>query len=540
MRWDWQRGRRAPTAALFALCLAALWLQFHHIERTLPYPLDAAEARITGPATRTLQTGTLHPGSFDTPSFPKYLAAASMAVGFVRGAARFEIDDVKELQGRGGASGTYYAGPSVMRTARRVFALVAIITLAATGWVAWLAVERPAAMVVAPLVLFASPLFFSRSWANLNAEIVGTCFVVLAIAACLLGIRHPTAQRAGIVPGALAGFAAGSTYALALAVVPVLLAVGLFFTGPQRARLWLTATAAAAAAFFVAVPLSLADIPGFLDGLAAAASHYASGPPAAEQGHRLQHFFLHVGDLASAFGVAAPVALWGWCTYLVADWRRAAVLGIFPITLLWLLAAERTHVASSALSLHPFVAVFAARGLLWVWDWLRVRATRKRWRRFGERRARAVAFVALVAAVVPMWHVADHLRDRTDSRNRAEAWIEERIPAEWTIVAPTELNFDPRDLEARGRRVVTVDLRSGHDAGSLHALFVDVPSPAVILVPRWAVDPQSAGGEDLDTLTDIARRWRTIEAFGTHPVLLNHPWSSTPSGDPAFAIAVLK
>src|SRR5688572_4566895 len=93
-------GRRAVriwSAALALLCLGTLWLQFRHIERTFPYPRHVDEGFISGPADRMVTTGTLHPYTFNYPSLPKYLAAAGMAAGFIRGAGDLKIREVRQI-----------------------------------------------------------------------------------------------------------------------------------------------------------------------------------------------------------------------------------------------------------------------------------------------------------------------------------------------------------------------------------------------------------------------------------------------------------
>ena len=147
--------------------------------------------------------------------------------------------------------------------------------------------------------------------------------------------------------------------------------------------------------------------------------------------------------------------------------------------------------------------------------------------------------MALLIIVVPFWHVAEHLRDRTDSRNLARAWIAEHLPDNQAIVVPTELGFDRRGLEAGGRRVKVVELGSARDPDALNALLSDVPSPAVIMVPRWGADARSPGQASANALNGLAGRWRVIKRFGSKDVLVNYLFP-TAWGDPAFSIAVLR
>lgn len=271
---DQRRAVRLWTLTLILLSLGVLSLQFRHIESTLPYPRHVDEAFIAGPARITLQAGTLHPQTFNYPSLPKYLASLGMAVGFLRGASHLEVRETRYL---GNMNYPHYDVPRVMQTARQLFAALSVLALAATGFSAWLAFRKPATIVLAPLILLTSPLFFFHSWTYLNVDIIGTSFVVLATLACLLGIRRPSILQSAVVPAVFTGLAAGSKYTLALVALPALSAIGLYFTGSRRIWGLMVALLTTVLAFLVAVPYSVIDIPAFLDGVASEAFHYASG-----------------------------------------------------------------------------------------------------------------------------------------------------------------------------------------------------------------------------------------------------------------------
>jgi hypothetical protein len=353
-------------------------------------------------------------------------------------------------------------------------------------------------------------------------------------------MRRPSLLHSGIVPGVCAGLAAGSKYTLALVILPVLLGIGL--SGPRGRKAWTSAAAIGAmvAAFVAVVPYCLIDIPGFLNGVAWETFHYASGHRGFNAEPGLSQLLFYARHFASEFGIGGLfVAVLGISTFAVIDWRRALVLIAFPVALLWLLSSQRTHFTRNVLSLHPLVATYAAVGLLSLHGWMLRLARRRRWVREPGTRPAAVLAVVLVVGLLPWWHFADYLRDRTDSRNQAVAWIEERLPRDWTIVIPKQLGVDARRLQSTGRRVVVVDLQSARDAGAIDALFVNVPSPAVMMVPRWGADQRYPGGEPAALLNELARRWHAIRTFGTNPVLVNYS-SSAPWGDPAFAIASLR
>ncbi len=144
-----------------------------------------------------------------------------------------------------------------------------------------------------------------------------------------------------------------------------------------------------------------------------------------------------------------------------------------------------------------------------------------------------------MAATVPFWSIADHLRDRMDSRNHAREWLAENLPSNWTLVVPSELGFDPNGLEVRGRKVMVMPFRNARDLRALNALVNDVPSPAAIMVPSWGADPRSPGRLAADALNGATPSWRELAKFGSNDVLVNYLWP-TAWGDPAFSIKVLR
>jgi hypothetical protein len=529
-------GTAAWKTALVLLCLCTLGLLFRHIERSLPYPLHVDEGFISGPAANVLKTGSLHPTRFNYPSLPTYLAAAAMSFGFLRAAGQLEIRDIQRI---GEVGYPYYETARVMQSARQVFALMAVLCVAMTGWAAWMASRRPATLVLAPLILVSSPLFFRHSWVYLNVDIIGASFVILTVVAALVGTRQPSLWQCALLPGALAGFATASKYTLAVVILPVLLSIGLFFPRDRRIVAMATAFAAMVVAFAAAMPYSLLDIPGFLSGVGYETFHYASGHAgfAGDPGWPQLRYYLH--HLVSEFGwPAAVLAVGGIFALVVADWRRAVVLLMFPAALLWLLSMQRVHFTRNVLSVHPFVAVFASLALVSLANQVLAFAARRS-SLARSTLVRVVLVLGLVAAAIPVWRFVDYVRDRTDSRKLARAWIDEHLPPDWTLVIPTELNVDRRGMDAGGRRIVVVELRHSRHHEAVQALFSSIPGPAVLMAPRWGADRRTPGQSAANALNEVSRQWRVLQTFGTNDVLYNYA-VHTAWGDPAFALAVIK
>lgn len=536
-RCNRRRAIRMWTAALVLLCGASLWLRLRNIEGTLPYPLFVDEVFVAAPAARMLTTGKLNPHYFNYPSLPMYLTAVGMAGGFLRSARHHEIQDIANL---GNVRYPYYDTPGAVQGARQLFSLLSVVALAAAGLVAYVALKTPAAIFFAPLFLEVSPLFFSQSWTYLNVDIVGTCFVVLALVACLKGIKELSMYQSAVLAGVFAGLATASKYTLALVIVPVLLAIWFYFDARRRISASVATLGAMLAAFLIVVPYSVLDIPGFLNGLAYEAYHYSHGHHGYDADPGLPQLYYYAGQFVAEFGAGgAALAILGACVFSLADWRRALVLLSFPIALLWLLAAQRVHFGRDILSLFPIASLFLAFGVVSVYGWTLKLASGRRWTEGGLRRPVSVVVgLVLIAIAMPFGHITDQLRGRTDSRNLAQAWIQAHFPMEWSIIVPKQLCVDIRDLKAKGRRVTVVDLNSAGDAEILHKLLIESPVPAVIMVPRWDAHFRFPGWDIAEILSNVTSHWRIVKTFGSHPVNVEPP--VIPLGDPAFAVAILE
>ena len=156
----------------------------------------------------------------------------------------------------------------------------------------------------------------------------------------------------------------------------------------------------------------------------------------------------------------------------------------------------------------------------------------------ASRRLRAGGAVALTAATIPLWHLPNELRDRTDSRTLAVRWMIERVPADFAVVVPTQLRLDARPLKKRGTRVVEVDLQSVRDAEAFRRTIGEAGGSAVLLLPHWGADARFEGQKLADQLNAVASGRTPLKSFGRNPVLVNYA-EPAPWGDPQFAIVDL-
>jgi hypothetical protein len=536
------RLRRLPASYLWGLSLAvvllgALRVEFANIANTLPYPHHVDEPAVARAGLRVITTGSFRPESFNYPALPKYLTAAGLGVGVIRAARNAEFLTVELI---GNVGYPYYDARLPMQTARQLFVLLSALALAMTAVCAWHAFRRPAIILLAPLITLVTPLYFFHSWSYLNVDIVGTCFVMMTLAACFAATWRPSVVNSAIVPGFCAGLATGSKYTLAVAIVPVLLGVWLFVRPGRRIVGTLTAIGALVAAFLLVAPYSVLDLPAFVNDVAYEGFHYATRHPGFDDPAGLAQLRYYAAHLIADFRPAGMcLAALGLFVGIAVDARRTAMLLALPVASLGLLIQERVHFTRNVLAFHPIIAVFVALGLLAAHESLRRWMTASRWSGLARQHfVQWAAAAGLIVIAVPPAHVLDLVRDRTDSRVAATAWLASRVSSGWTVVVPEQLSFSIRELQASGLNVKVVDLQHARTREAVDDLTADVSAPSLILVPRWGSDPNFVGAKEADKLNDLATRWRPIKTFGTQVVQVNHP-NPAPDGDPAFFVAAL-
>ena len=518
---------------LLALCTISMWFRFSHIQGTVPYPYHVDEAAVIGPARSMLVTGDLHPGTFNYPSLPKYLAAIGLAGGFLRAAREGEIANVQQI---GPVAYPYYGTPTAVQGARWLFALLSVVALGMTGVVAWFVTQRSAVIFVGPLTLMSSNLFFSHSWRYLNVDIVGACFVVLAVASCLQAAERPSFTRSAVIPGLWVGLATASKYTLGVVLVPVLLGIWIYQDADRRFLTTLAAVATSCVTFLVVVPYSILDLPAFLNGLAAEARHYNSGhtgfdanPGMAQLGYYARHF-------VAEFGIVGGIlAVLGLSSVVVRDRRLAVLLTAFPVALIALLVVQRVNFPRNVLAIHPFYAVLVGYGLIVLHRTCTRVVERRSWVPKYRPHVTAVLACVLVVVVLPPQRFLAQARGLIDSRHLARTWMVNNVPPGWTVVIPSALGFDTRHLdETWDFDVVEVDVMSVRQQRDMLA---SLRGEAIAFVPTWGADGRFETETDPAEMNKGATAMRVVEEFGINPVLLNYR-PPTAWGNPRFRVVV--
>ena len=528
-------ARKQPKArrwllALMVLCAVAFVLRSQHIRESLPYPTHTDERFIATAAAEVLKTGDFHPGTLKYPALPAYIAALGMAVGFVSAAANDEIGSIDEI---GSVAFPRYTHSRIVGAARLTFALLSVFALALTGWLAWMLIGRPGALLTAPLVLFGVDYYFTMSWRYLNVDIVATLFVMAGLVAAVHATKaRYSLLRLVVVPAACAGLAAASKYIHGLLLVPVVVAILQF--APVQRRLSATAVAVLTAGFvFVAAnPFSVLDLPTFVSDLAYQARDYASGKPGHSSEKGWPKLAYYAQALAADFGVVALIAGGvglGMATWL--DRRQITIIASFALALLGLLLPWRSEFARNILPLFPLLAVFVAAGIHFAYERL-LRAWGKGLPHGRQQALFGAALFMLLSSLVlhePLTRLDDQLAPVENSRKAAVSWISSNVSKDTTLIVPSELGLAVEPLTAQGFPVRILDFMQLDTAEVIDAVVADIPTVAVV-IPRWEADFRFASAELVRRVNRAAAQasLQPIASFGSSGAVPTHVWRLAP------------
>jgi 4-amino-4-deoxy-L-arabinose transferase-like glycosyltransferase len=231
--------------------------------------VSAVETDVVRGASQLIRTGSYHP-ALTHPTLPLYLhtavAIAHFMIGAVRGAWSSLVDYGPHQFVAWGRGFSAFLGT----------AAVVVVYQIGMRWGARHALLAAGLMAVTP-----THVAVSREIGDGSPLVFFSALTLL----CSLTAVERGRRTSFIAAGATAGMAASSHYAGAIILIVPLVAGWMTMTG-ETSRLSRAAwvVVAAVAAFVVTTPLSVRDLPAFLDGFAAAASPWAAGSTAGGAG----------------------------------------------------------------------------------------------------------------------------------------------------------------------------------------------------------------------------------------------------------------
>jgi 4-amino-4-deoxy-L-arabinose transferase-like glycosyltransferase len=433
--------RQSAITLAIILALAAM-LRFVGIGSGIPFNIGVDEPEIMERAVAMMRTGDFNPHFFDYPGLYFY-------VQLVVACARFIV----------GATAGYWTSLDQVATAdfylwgRAVTALFGTLTVLLTYFIGMRWGTRYAALAAGLMAVM--PLHVRESHYVLT-DVPLTFFVTLTL---LLTLRASERERASDFAwaGAAAGLAAGTKYPGALSLLLPLIAVWMTLGAkPSRLLASLAVLGGAAAAFLIAAPYTLLDLPAFLNGYAHLAGYYSPKPL---QEPAWQTYFKHLSRsmawpafvlVLTGLGLGALRAVRG------PGRVRWTVTIVFPLLYFYFLSGQTLVYGRYLLPLLPFVCLLAAAGCVSGVSLLR---------RFDIPRAARTAIIVgvTVAAVLPpAWQSLDFMRGltRTSTVEQAHAWMIEHLPKGASIVIETQGLLAPKQFKARNVPQLVMDYRA--------------------------------------------------------------------------------
>lgn len=390
---------------LFGILACAFGVRAWDLSANVPYAVGVDEPAIVDRALGILQTGDWNTHIFDYPTLVIYIQAFVTAVCFLFGASHARWSSLQTLD----ITAVYQAGR---------FVAAAIGT--ATVWLTYRIgkdLDSRTLGLVAAAELAVFPMHVRESHYILT-DVPTTAFVALTLLLALRAARRRTVE-AYWWAGAAVGLSAAAKYN-GIAVAPVVALVWLIHerSAPDRGRKAWAGIAAGALAFLLAVPYSILDLPGFLNGFGAQLARFSrpSGdvPP-------WRTYLIH---LSLAWRYWVPTAALG--AAIVVFRRRLtqwAVPIVFVVLYYYVLATHSVVFGRYALPLLPGICLLAAVPIVEIG-----RAARRSWRPAAGPALTvlgALIMVAVFGATTVDWLV--QFRE-SDTRTMTARWMKAALP----------------------------------------------------------------------------------------------------------------
>jgi len=425
-----QIEKKILTLILTVALAARLWF----LSTGVPHAVGIDEPAIVDRVLGILSTGSWNTHAFDYPSLVIYLHAVVAIVRFLFGAER----------GQWGSLADFDIG-SVFLAGRFVTSLIG----AATVWMTWRLgrlIHSPALGLVAAAQLSVLSLHVRES------RFILTDVPVTALCVLALWFSLRAASSHTVAAFAWAGAAVGLTAAAKYNGAVVAIALAIAWLREYREQGWgwkgVAAVLAMGAAFLLAAPYSILDLPGFLNGFAAQMSRFAL---ARDYGTPigliyLKHLMLQGGRLwVYAAGVGIVFAL-------VRAERRVLWWGplLFGALYFYVLHTHSPVFARYALPLVPVVCLLAALTVV------ELAGIAARWSQSRSAEAFVLILGSMALVAQPAMHTGAWIASLTDRDTRAIAaeWMRGQLPRGTRIVV--ELN-GPTYMSSAGLSVTRVE-----------------------------------------------------------------------------------
>jgi 4-amino-4-deoxy-L-arabinose transferase-like glycosyltransferase len=359
-----------------------------------------------------IKTGDFNPHFFDYPSLYMYVQAVVAVFRFAVGAMQGMWSGLAQAP----TEEFYVWGRAV--TATLGTATVWIVYRAGMRWGGRTA-------LLAAVMIAVMPLHVRESHYVLT-DVPATFLVMLTLLLSLRAHERSTAWSFALA-GAAAGLAGATKYNGVLAVLmPLLACLMTPAARPSRPMAMLWIVTAMLAAFFLAAPYTIIDLPSFLNQFARLSSEFKAPPVTTEQIWLiyLKHLRLALytpGSLVVIIGIA----LGFWRIWTGPERLKWALVSIFPLVYFRFISNQNIFYGRYLLPLVPFLSILAAAAVVWLIEWMRHTEIR--------RPVRNLVIVALTLAVIapPAYSAIAYDADAAKewTTEQAYRWIRREVPA---------------------------------------------------------------------------------------------------------------
>jgi 4-amino-4-deoxy-L-arabinose transferase-like glycosyltransferase len=481
--WREASDMRPSRLGLALVLAAAAALRFWSLGHGIPHALSVDEPEIVERALRMMKAGTLNPHFFDYGSLHIYIQFLVSVVRFIAGSVTGAWSSLASAP----SDSFYLWGRAV--TAAFGVATVFVVFRIGLRWGSRHALLAAALLAVMPLHV--------RYSHYVLIDVPLTFFVALTMLLSLAAHERP-ALRAFVWAGAVAGLAAAVKYNGGLALVMPLVACFLTPAArPSRAVCAMAAIAASAAAFFLAAPFTILDLPGFLDRFAGLTAEYRNAAPPAEPG-----IILYLQHLRLQFGTPGMIMI---ASGVIMGLIRAvrgpgqvswALALVFAVPYFFMVAGQRIIHARYMLPLVPMLCVLAAAVVISGVSLLR--------RYQFPRGVRTALIAGLTLALLGPPAVSavgfNRVIARTSTTDLAYRWIIANVPEGSLIVHEgNHLTFPAR---YRSERILQLRQRTCEDYAERGADYLIASSQSY---GPYLESPQVAGDQYREYMTLFAR-----------------------------------
>jgi 4-amino-4-deoxy-L-arabinose transferase-like glycosyltransferase len=442
---------RRSLLVLAAILVVAAMLRFWGLGTGIPYAVGVDEPELMNRVVHMMRTGDFNPRFFDYPGFYIHLQLAVACARFVAGATAGQWSSLDHVT----AADFYLWGRGM--TALLGTATVFLLYQIGMRWGTRYAALGAGLLAVMPMHVRESHFVLT--------DVPVTFFVTLAFLLSLRAHEHARATAFALA-GAAVGLAAATKYPGALALLLPLMAVWMTpGTRPSRLVACLAVFGGAGAAFLIAAPYTILDLPGFLNGYARLAGYYA-GAASADPAWSVYLTHLKNGFAWPAFLLGIAGLILGAVRSVRGPGRvRWALAVTFPLVFFWFVSRQSLLYGRYLMPLIPFICILAAAAVVTGVSLLR---------RFDIPRAPRTALIAAltVAALLPAAIQAvgwDMMISRTSTVDQAYHWIVENVPKGSKVAIETrELLLAPEAYKALNVPRFVLDHRS---PGDYHAFL---------------------------------------------------------------------